>query len=110
MPLVTMVLVPPLPHNLQRPSNDLCHAPGFCTIYTILPLRLLAEVLGPILTSSFQGTSFVAVLGSTKLPTPGPVMESHETSLLSPMLPLGLRSFVMTTPSLDVVLMMPQTK
>jgi len=58
---------------------------------------------------AFPSIGFVVTHGFAELPTPDPVLEFHATSSLSPMLQLGLRSFVVIAPSSNVVLMTPQT-
>lgn len=77
--------------------------------YTILLRALMAAT--PVLVPSFASLSisFVIARGFAKLPTPDPVLGFRAISLRSLMLWLGLRSFVVIAPSLDVVLRMPQT-
>ena len=106
MPLVSIVLVPALLHNSLRLSSDIYRAPGSCTLYTILPPRLLVTVRVLVLNSSFPNTTFGSALGFAKLLTLSLVMEFHATSSLSLMLQPGLRSSVVTKPSSDVVLRM----
>ena len=97
---------PPLPQNSSRLDSDLYRVLGSYTLYTILSPRLLSVVSILILTSTFASTNFGPMLGFAELPTLDPVSGLRAAALLPLALQLGLRSFVVIEPTLDMALMM----
>lgn len=67
----------------------------------------MATILASIF--AFLNASFEVVCGFVELLTLDPIFGFRATSLRSPVPQLGLRSFVVTELSLDVVSMTPQT-
>ena len=112
VPLVPLVLMAsallPLGSS-RRLDNVPCHAPSLYILCTIPPHTLLGELSCLISKYAFPDTNFSVARGFVGLPGQDHVSWSRVVSLQSPKLRPGWISFVVTTSSLNAMLVTLQT-
>ena len=109
MPLVSMESTLLLLGSLRRLDKGPCHALGLCILCTIPPCAPLAELSCPVSNFTFPYTNLLVACGFVGLPGQDLLLGSCAVSLQSLKLWPGWITSAMTTPSLNVVLVMLQT-